>query len=170
MDFYAVKKIRHLHRWLDEVSICQWTHPIVCECPTWVIPQHSITPRISFSPRLRELNSLPFQRTKSRHPHPGFTIPRKLLRRFMIVQDQMCSMSGGIRAFESCRASKAPLKASSIMRFPAPVHIMFLFPVLIWVKLTARNMISGIIKMSQGHLGYQLIERVPVHADIEFPN
>jgi hypothetical protein len=53
-------------------------------------------------------------------------------------------MSGGILAFERCRARQAPLKASSIMRFPALVHTMFLFPVLICVNLTAQNMISRI--------------------------
>jgi hypothetical protein len=153
MDFYAVKKIRHLHRWLDEVSICQWTHPIVCECPTWVRPLHSITQRMSFSPRLREPNSLPFQRTRRRHPRPGFTIHRKPLRNYMIVPNLMCSMSGPTRAYERCRAKKAHQKLTSRSRCPALGHIMFLPPVLMWVKSKARNIALGVIKISQGHLG-----------------
>jgi hypothetical protein len=79
-------------------------------------------------------------------------------------------MSEGIRAFEKCRANKTPHKASSKIRFPAQVHIMFLFPVLIWVKLAVRRIILGVIKMSLGHLGYLAIERVPVQLDIEYPN
>ena len=153
MDLFAVKKVRHRHRWLDEVSICLWNYSIVCEFPTWERPQHSIIPKMSFSLRLREPNFLPFQRTKRRHLRLVFTIPRKPLRSCMIVPNRMCFMSGGRLACEKYRAKKAPLKISSKLRFPVLGHMMFLYQVLMWVKSTARNISLGVIKISLGHLG-----------------